>query len=73
MKQFKLYNTYIHENVTMNIAILNKQKCHFFFHKIRDLEGRTSPSWEVGTSRRGGYGGSAWEGEYGTNTVYTCV
>jgi hypothetical protein len=35
------------------ITILKKQKCHFFFHKIREQEGRTSLTWGVGTNRRG--------------------
>jgi hypothetical protein len=35
------------------IAILNKQKCHFFFYKNRDQEGRTGPAWGGGTSGKG--------------------
>jgi hypothetical protein len=34
---------------------------------------RTSPAWEVGTGEGGESGERAWEGEYGANTVYTCM
>jgi hypothetical protein len=30
------------------VAILNKQKCHFFFfYKSREQEGNTGPAWEL--------------------------
>jgi hypothetical protein len=52
-----------------------KQKCWvFFFYKIEEQEGRTSPvwggsyQWEVGRS-----GEKVKEGEYVANTVYTCM
>jgi hypothetical protein len=39
------------------VAILSKQKCHFFLlfssYRIREEEGRTGPAWGVGTGRRG--------------------
>jgi hypothetical protein len=43
------YNTYTHGNVTRKlcVAILNKQKClFFFFDKTGEQEGRTSPAGE---------------------------
>jgi hypothetical protein len=43
---------------TFCVAILNKQKCHFFFfYKIQGQEDRTGPAWGEGrgTSRRNGY------------------
>jgi hypothetical protein len=43
---------YIHGNEALCIAIINKQKCHFFY-KNREQEGKTDPFWEVGISRRG--------------------
>jgi hypothetical protein len=46
----------------------------FFFYKIREQEGKTGPVVGVATSKSGGDGGErVWEGEYGTNTVCTCI
>jgi hypothetical protein len=55
MNQFG-FNTYIHGNVTGKLctAILNKQKCYFFFfYKIREQKGRTGPVWGTGASGKG--------------------
>jgi hypothetical protein len=41
----------------------------FFFYKIREMKGKTCPVWGVVPVG----GGKMWEGEYGTNTVYTCM
>jgi hypothetical protein len=46
----------------------------FFFYKIREQEGRTSPVWGGWYQWKWGGGGErVWEGEYGANTVSTCT
>jgi hypothetical protein len=46
------------------VALLNKQKCHFFsFYKIREQEGRTGAVWEGGLVPVGG--GRRWEKSVG--------
>jgi hypothetical protein len=37
-------------NETPSVATLNKQKCHLFFTKNREQEGKTGPVWVMGTS-----------------------
>jgi hypothetical protein len=44
----------------------------FFLYTIGEQKHRTSPAWGVNTGGRG-CGEMVWEGEYGTNTVYTCM
>jgi hypothetical protein len=53
-----------------------KQKCHFFsFYKIGEQNGGTGPAWGGGWLPWVGAGGGerVWQGEYSTNTVYTCM
>jgi hypothetical protein len=46
----------------------------FFVYKIRGQEVRTGSAWGLGTSVQEERGGErVWEGEYGANTVYTCM
>jgi hypothetical protein len=60
------------------VAILNKQKCHFFF--FVKSENRRAEQILPGTGwgacyqwEGAGSGESVWEGEYSANTVYTCM
>jgi hypothetical protein len=46
----------------------------FFFYKIKEQEGRPGPAWGEGYQWVGEeYGERVKEGEYSTNTVYTCI
>jgi hypothetical protein len=47
----------------------------FVFYKIGEEEGRAGPAWEGSWYQweGGGGGKGVWEGEYGTNTAYTCM
>jgi hypothetical protein len=46
----------------------------FFFCKIGEQEGGTGPDWGQGCCYQwNGTGERVWEGEYNTNTVYTCM
>jgi hypothetical protein len=38
-----------------------------------EQEEGTGPVWAIGDSGRGQGGEMVWEGEYGTNTMYTCM
>jgi hypothetical protein len=49
-----------------------KNDIFFFLLQNQRTGGQTGPAWGVGTSGRG-RGGRGREGEYGTNTVYTCM
>jgi hypothetical protein len=53
MNEFRLQYIYTWKchNETPCKAILNKQKCNFFY-KNREREGKTSPVWGAGTSGR---------------------
>jgi hypothetical protein len=56
------------------IAILNKQEYHFFFYKTGEQESGSCTVWGGWYQWEGrGYGERVWEGEYGANTVYTCM
>jgi hypothetical protein len=46
-----LYTWKCHEE-TSCVPILNKQKCHFFFYKIKEQECGTGPALGFGTSGR---------------------
>jgi hypothetical protein len=55
------------------VAILNKQKCHFFVHLQNPVTGGTGPAWEEGYWwEREERGEKVWESEYTAYTVYTC-
>jgi hypothetical protein len=51
------------------MAILNKEKCHFFFTKAENRRAEQVLPEEVRTSVGGG-GKRVYEGEYSANTVY---
>jgi hypothetical protein len=57
---------------TSAIAILNKQKCHFFFfYKIGEQEGRTGPVWRDWYQWEGGGSGErVWEGEFSADCAH---
>jgi hypothetical protein len=73
------YNTYIHGNVTrkllVELSLTNKKVIFFFFYKIRGQKGRQNRfclrGWYQWEGK--GCGERVKEGEYGANTVYTCV
>jgi hypothetical protein len=70
------YNTCVYGSARrkLPVAISDKQKCHpLFFYKIGEHEGRTNPDWVWYQWEGGGGGKKSHEGEYGANTVYTCM
>jgi hypothetical protein len=59
---------------TPRVAILNKEKSHFFsFTKSENRRAKQAlPGVSISVGGRGS-GERVWEGEYGTNTAYTCM
>jgi hypothetical protein len=75
MNQFRLWYIYTWKchKKSPCVAILNKQKCGFFFiYKIKGEQNRSCLVGWYQWERKGG-GEKVWEYEYGANTVYTCL
>jgi hypothetical protein len=52
-------------------SYLTQTKISFF--KNGEQEDKTSPAWVLASVGWGGCRERVWEGEYGDNTVYTCM
>jgi hypothetical protein len=56
------------------VVILNKQKCHLFLFFLYKIGEQDLPGVEGLVPMEGRVGGEIGkEGEYGANTVYTCM
>jgi hypothetical protein len=60
-------------NSLYNYLKQQQQKSLFFLLKNWKTGERTGPVWEVVPVKEVGCGQRVQEGEYGTNTMYTCM